>query len=61
MNLLEKYIRKNLLDPIKAMNALQESCIISDNCVWPADVADADCLAAIAWLESKPQKHLKHV
>lgn len=47
MNQLEKYVRKNLLDPVKAMNSLMDSGLISDNCVWPADVADVDCARAV--------------
>lgn len=58
MNLLEKYLRKNLFDPTRAMNALMASGLISDNCVWPADVADVDCARAIDWLELQPRKNL---
>lgn len=61
MNTLVKYIRKNLLDPVKVMNLLMDSGLISDNCVTPEDVADVDCARAIEWLDTKPHKPLKIV
>lgn len=59
MNTLEKYIYKNLLNPIRVMNALMDSGMISDNCVLPEHVADEDCARAIEWLEAQPKNHLK--
>lgn len=58
MNLLEKYLRKNLFDPTRVMNALMDAGLISDNAVWPADVADVDCARAVEWLELQPRKNL---
>lgn len=51
MNLLEQHIADNALSPDAAMNALQDAGIISDLCVTPADVANADCFPAIVWLD----------
>lgn len=34
----------------EAMNALQDAGIISDNCGFLADIADADIQTAAAWL-----------
>ena len=48
MNSLEQYIEYEKLDPVKAMNALQDHGIISDNCIEPSDVIDAG--VAITWL-----------
>lgn len=50
MNLLEQYLIMAKLDPIDAMNQLQDAGIISDNCVWPQDVATGDCVKAIQFL-----------
>lgn len=52
MNPLEQYIADNALDPKAAMNFLQDAGIISDLCVTPADVANADCANAVAALEA---------
>lgn len=38
------------LTETEAMNALQDSGIISDNCVWLPDIADADIQNAAEWL-----------
>lgn len=54
MNPLETYIQKRKLDPIAVMNALQDNAVISDLCVWPADVGDAE--KAVAWLEENCTK-----
>ena len=35
----------------KAMNALTDNGIVSDNAVWARDVEETDCPAAVAWLE----------
>lgn len=59
MSTLEKYVRKNLLDPVKVMNALMDAGLISDNCIAIGDVADVDCARAIEWLDTKPHKPLK--
>lgn len=48
MNCLEQYIEYTGIDPIKAMNALQENGVISDNCVDPKDVSDSG--KAVQWL-----------
>ena len=49
MNSLEQYIEYEKLDPVKAMNALQDHGIISDNCVDPKDVWDSG--VAVTWLD----------
>ena len=49
MNSLEQYIDYNKIDPVKAMNALQDHGIISDNCIEPRDVIDSG--VAITWLD----------
>ncbi len=55
MNALEQYILDHHLDPLLAMNLLQEHGIVSDNAIWAGDVAAADHAAAIAFL----RKNLK--
>lgn len=50
MNLLEVFIERNHLDPCGTMDTLQDCGLVSDCCVWPADVAHPDCLRAIGWL-----------
>jgi hypothetical protein len=50
MNALETFLDASFLDEVEAMNRLQEHGIISDNCILAADVADADCEAAITFL-----------
>lgn len=50
MNPLEQFILDEQLDPVKAMNTLQNCGVISDNCVCPADVADSDCAAAVKFI-----------
>ena len=49
MNSLEQYLEYKKLDPVKAMNALQDHGIISDNCIEPKDVFDAG--VAVTWLD----------
>jgi hypothetical protein len=51
MNSLEKFVSQSELDPIQAMNDLQDAGIISDNCVSAQDVSNADCLRAIEFLD----------
>lgn len=55
MNLLEQHIADNHLNPDLAMNALQDAGIISDLCVTPSDVANANCFPAIVWLDDNFQ------
>ena len=50
MNALQTFIALNDYDNIKTMNRITEAGIISDNAVMPADVADVDCVRAVAWL-----------
>ena len=49
MNSLEQYIEYEKLNPVKAMNALQNHGIISDNCIDPKDVWDSG--VAVTWLD----------
>lgn len=49
MNSLEQYLEYKKIDPVKAMNALQDHGIISDNCIEPSDVIDAG--VAVTWLD----------
>lgn len=50
MTKLTEYIMENDLDHDKAMNALQNAGVISDNAVTSEQVADADCQKAIETL-----------
>ena len=52
MNTLERWLLSRDIDARLAMNHLQDAGVISDECVWPADVAEADILTAIAHLEA---------
>lgn len=45
------YIQANGLDPKACMNMLQQNGIISDNCITSDDIARANALRAIAFLE----------
>jgi hypothetical protein len=40
------------LDPITAMNLLQNQGIISDNCIGPGDVPDSEAVKAIEFLRA---------
>jgi hypothetical protein len=51
MNSLEKFLFENNFREPEAVNTLQDCGVISDNCIRAADVAEADCLAAITFLE----------
>lgn len=52
MNALEQWLAKNQqVRPERVMDALQEEGLISDECVWPADVAPGDAGRAVEWLE----------
>lgn len=53
MNLLQEFIIETGSDEIQSMNELQDSGIISDNCVESADVADADCERAVDFLNTE--------
>jgi hypothetical protein len=48
MNSLEHYLTTEGIDPVKAMNLLQEHGAVSDLCVNPADVGNS--VMAVAWL-----------
>ena len=54
-NQLENFIENNRLDPVAAMNELQEAGIISDNCICAADVAN--CKEAVKWLIKPKNKN----
>ena len=54
MNSLEQYLEYKKINPVKAMNALQEHRIISDNCIDAKDVCETG--AAITWLEQNIYK-----
>lgn len=42
LNKLETWIIEHGADPVKIVNELQQHGLISDNAVWPCEVADAD-------------------
>lgn len=48
MNSLCQYIELAEIDPVKAMNALQDNGVVSDNCIDPQDVGDSG--KAVQWL-----------
>ena len=48
INSLCAYLKQSKLDPVKAMNALQDHGVISDNCIDAKDVGDSE--AAVQWL-----------
>lgn len=55
MNALEQWLNdhpERFFSPTTAMNALSENGIVSDNAVWPPDVAAADCPGAVAFLDA---------
>lgn len=54
MNPLESHIQTHRLNPTETMNQLQDSGIISDNCVTAADVGNSQ--AAVAWLKKEKLK-----
>jgi hypothetical protein len=51
MNELTEYVKLFNLNPVKAMNDLQEWVIISDLCVGSEDVAEADVSRARDFVE----------
>lgn len=57
MNKLQRYIADSEWTELEAMNLLQErSGLISDCCVWAADVAGSDCEKAVQWLRIQAAK-----
>ena len=50
MNDLERLIKYGKMDTADAMNRLQGAGIISDNAIFPADVAAADIPAAVEFI-----------
>ena len=53
MNTLEAYIDEHSPSrsrTIEIMDDLQAHGIVSDNAVWPQDVAEADAVRAVEWL-----------
>jgi hypothetical protein len=54
MNALEQHIQVKRLDPTETINRLQDSGVISDNCVTPADVGNAR--DAVAWLKEEDRR-----
>lgn len=50
MNPLQRHLHQHQLDPRDAMNALMDAGLVSDNAVWPEDVAEADCKGAVEWM-----------
>lgn len=59
MNSLQLYITQNALDPIVAMNDLQNHNVISDNCIDASEVASADCFRACMFLETMKEVSTK--
>jgi hypothetical protein len=51
-NQLELYLEKHRISETRAMNALQNHGVISDNCVTAAEVGDTG--KAIMWLNLHP-------
>lgn len=51
MNALETFISEHKLSELECMNVLQQTGVVSDNCMLAKDVADSDTPAAIAELE----------
>jgi len=53
MNSLETYLKSHGLEEVETLNKLQDFGKVSDLCVTAADVAEADCKRAIAFLETE--------
>ena len=51
MNTLEEFLNQRKLNPVEAMNLLQDNGIVSDLAVTAHDVAIVDCERAIAFLK----------
>lgn len=56
MNALERFIQLSGDDENLVMDLLQNSGIISDNCIHPCDIAEEDCEKAIEFFTGKPKK-----
>lgn len=50
-DILKAAYENNMSEAI-AMNILQDAGVISDNCVWVKDIAEADAPAAIKFLQN---------
>jgi hypothetical protein len=50
---LTRFLFENGIRPRVAMNYLQSEGIVSDNAIFPDDVAEKDCSAAIRFLKPK--------
>lgn len=51
MNALEQYLKDHRINPVVALDALQDHGIVSDLAITAADVASEDCVRAIQFLE----------
>ena len=52
MNTLETWLKRHpWVDPVDAMDQLQDAGIVADEAVEAADVAKADCAKATAFLD----------
>lgn len=49
MNAVEQFILEHA-DALDVMQKLQQENLISDNCILPSDIADADVPAAVQFL-----------
>lgn len=47
MNALQQFIQENKMDEMKVMNALQNAGVVSSECWYAAEVAEADCDLAV--------------
>ena len=56
MNNLEKAIAGFRLDPVEAMNKLQDAGVVSDNAVLASDVAVENCSTAVDFLMNEKLK-----
>jgi len=56
MNNLEKAIAGFRLDPVDAMNRLQDAGVVSDNAIHACDVAPGDCGRAVDFLMNEKLK-----
>jgi hypothetical protein len=50
MNELMALVMEKGMDDCEAMNLLQGAGVVSDECVFLSDVAEADCGRAVEWL-----------
>jgi len=51
-SLLGEFYTHHRLSEVEGMNCLQLNGVISGNCVWANDVADADVKNGIRWLRA---------